>query len=300
MRQGLGRVTGAGLRLHGLLAMFLALALPVLADDPIEEELVFVSGDTRLAGTLVRPRERQPFAAVVFVHGSGPQHRGLELARRFSSAGIAAFVYDKRGVGASGGRYEGKQAVSGPNIDLLAQDAAAALDAIAKIPLLHSVPLGLAGISQAGWIVPLAAGKNRIAQFLVLWSGPVCRVSEEDIYSNYTGDLDGDSVPSFAEALRSRTSPYVWPDFLGIDSDPITSLSDLSIPGLWIFGAQDGSIPVDLSIDRLQRLINQGFAYEYILVPGVGHNSISETFEEVRGWMERRFQGNSSSSKSLL
>ena len=48
---------------------------------------------------------------------------------------------------------------------------------------MKGIPVGFAGISQAGWIAPLAAERSGLARFLVLWSGPVCRVSEEDIYS---------------------------------------------------------------------------------------------------------------------
>ena len=52
--------------------------------------------------------------------------------------------------------------------------------------IVEGSPIGFAGISQAGWIAPLAAERSDLAKFLVLWSGPVCKVSEEDIFSIYT------------------------------------------------------------------------------------------------------------------
>ena len=88
----------------------------------------------------------------------------------------------------------------------------------------------------------------------MLWSGPVCKVSEEDIFSKYTSDADGQTAPPYEEALKSRTEKYIWPEFLGRDTDASEDLEKLSIPGLWIFSDNDSSIPVDLSIDRLQRL----------------------------------------------
>ncbi|MEM6646564.1 MAG: alpha/beta hydrolase [Bacteroidota bacterium] len=251
------------------------------------EEVTFQSQGVALAGSIVRPADLPPTAAVVFVHGSGPQERNLALAQRFAAHGIAALVYDKRGVGASGGDYESQQSVSGMNIDLLADDAAAALETLAAHPRLGDVPLGLTGISQAGWIVPRAAEKTDAVDFILLWSGPVCAVSEEDIYSKYTRDLDGQRVPSYREALDARETPYIWPDFLGTDTDPVTSLAQLDIPGLWIFGANDGSVPVDLSIEHLEPLRQAGHAYHYVLFSGVGHNNIGETFATAVDWIER-------------
>ncbi|MEO1081412.1 MAG: alpha/beta hydrolase [Pseudomonadota bacterium] len=252
------------------------------------QDIEFISGDATLSGSLVLPAEGSaPRAVVVFVHGSGPQERSLPLAKYFARSGIGAFVYDKRGVGKSGGRYEAAQAVSGHNIDRLAEDAAAALAALRERSALDGAALGLAGISQAGWIAPLAAHKSGLAEFLLLWSGPVCKVSEEDIFSKYTNDRDTRGVPSYAEALAARKSPYRWPDFLGIDSDPSTSLRRLSTPGLWIFGGQDGSIPVDLSMERLDVLRGEGLPYEYVLFSESGHNNIPETFATAVGWLER-------------
>lgn len=250
-------------------------------------EVEFESHGARLSGSLVLPRERPVRAAVVFIHGSGKQTRNLDWARRFADAGIAALVYDKRGTGKSGGEYEGNQSVSGMNIELLADDAVAAIDALARQPALKDAPLGFTGISQAGWIAPLAARKTRLAKFLVLWSGPVSKVSEEDIYSKHTRDAGGATVPSYAQALAARQQEYVWPDFLGRDTDSGEDLAALDIPGLWIFSDNDGSIPVDLSIQRLQALRRQGHAFDYALFSGLGHDNMERTFEVATDWIER-------------
>jgi pimeloyl-ACP methyl ester carboxylesterase len=121
----------------------------------------------------------------------------------------------------------------------------------------------------------------------VLWSGPVCKVSEEDIFSKYTSDADGQTAPPYREALNARKEKYVWPDFLGKDTDPSDSLEKLSIPGLWIFSDNDRSIPVDLSIDRLQRLRRGGHRYDHVLFPGLGHNNMDRTFSAATDWIKR-------------
>jgi uncharacterized protein len=251
------------------------------------ENVEFVSHGARLSGSIVLPADGPAKAAVVFVHGSGKQERDLGLATRFAQAGIAALVYDKRGAGKSGGTYEGEQSVSGMNIALLADDAVAALTKLASHPPLKGVRVGFAGISQAGWIAPLAAEKTPLAKFLVLWSGPVTKVSEEDIYSKHTADRDGSKLPSYDDAVRARKVAYIWPDFLGKDTDAAENLKGLSIPGLWLFSDNDGSIPVQLSIERLRQLRVDGHKFDYVLFSGLGHNNIDGTFATAIDWIKR-------------
>jgi len=273
--------------------LFLALLVPAMAcaapagvaGKPRIEEVEFPSHGVTLAGSIAWPGDGVVRAAVVFIHGSGKQERNLALAARFAEAGIAALVYDKRGVGKSGGEYEFNQNVSERNLLLLADDASAALDVLVSRPALRGKPIGFAGISQAGWIAPLAAQRSGAAKFLVLWSGPVCKVSEEDIYSKYTQDADAKTVPSYRQALNARTEKYIWPDFMGADTDPVTSLRELSIPGLWIFSDNDGSIPVDLSTAGLDALKKSGHQYEYVIVPGLGHNNMDGTFDTATNWI---------------
>ena len=254
--------------------------------DRIKEENVeFMSNGVKLEGTIFSPGK--PYAAIVFVHGSGMQKRNLSIAKQFANQGIAAFVYDKRGVGKSEGEFVGVNSANGHNLKLLAEDALQAFNVIAAHPKLKNIPVGLSGISQAGWIIPIAAQKNELIDFIVLWSGPVCKVSEEDIYSIYTNDKDFKNIPTYDEALKSRKTKYIWPSFLGEDIDSSSYLEDIEIPGLWIFGSQDGSIPVDLSVNRLNSLINNNKKYEYIIFDGLGHNNILQTFNYAVDWIKK-------------
>jgi dienelactone hydrolase len=64
----------------------------------------------------------------------------------------------------------GTNNIDSANLHLLAQDARAAVNLLKqKLP---SLPIGLLGFSQAGWIIPLAATDNPLVQFMVLFSGP--------------------------------------------------------------------------------------------------------------------------------
>jgi len=268
------------------LLLMCLVCLPAMATGPQIEEVSFESRGVTVAGSIVLP-EGEIRAALVFIHGSGKQERSLHWGKRFAEAGIAALVYDKRGAGQSGGEYEGNQSVSEKNLLLLADDASAAVTRLAAHPRMKGQPVGLAGISQAGWIAPLTANRNPLVKFLVLWSGPVCKVSEEDIYSKFTSDKDGAVAPPYELALRARTQKYVWPDFLGRDTDAAEDIARLSIPGLWIFSDNDSSIPVDLSIGKLKGLRARGFRYDYVLFSGPGHNNMDRTFNLATEWMVR-------------
>ena len=273
-----------------LLLLSCAWSLQVAAEDLRTEEIEFVSHGAKLSGSIVLPAG-DIHAAVVFIHGSGKQARNPNLAMLFARDGVAALVYDKRGAGKSGGEYESNHNVGEKNLALLADDAVSALRSLAAHPALKGKPVGFAGISQAGWIAPLAAQRSDQAKFLLMWSGPVCKVSEEDIFSKYTGDANSGVVPPYAEALKARTEKYIWPDFLGRDTDSSEDLARLSIPGLWIFSDNDTSIPVDLSIESLKRLRRDGHRYDYALFSGLGHDNLERTFSVATDWI-RRFAAN--------
>ena len=267
------------------------LICPRIAMGTEVEDVVFKSHGVQLSGSIVFPKKEPIVSSVVFVHGSGKQKRNLGLARWFASKGIAALVYDKRGTGKSEGTYVQGENVSEKNLNLLADDAVAAIEVLHEHPKLNGIPAGYVGVSQAGWIIPLAAEKSSIPKYIALWSGPVCKVSEEFMLSLFTKDKDYenlDGVPDFKFIEEEVKEQFVWPENFGKDIDPSDSLANLSIPGLWIYGGKDGSIPVDLSISRLTLLINEGQKnYEYSLFPNLGHNNIDSTFSTMTSWIKK-------------
>jgi len=66
----------------------------------------FESGGVKLIGRLILPRGGGKVPVVVLVHGSEHDSalKFYALQRMFPAQGIGAFVYDKRGTGASGGQ----------------------------------------------------------------------------------------------------------------------------------------------------------------------------------------------------
>ena len=100
---------------------------------------------------------------------------------------MAVLAYDKRGIGQSAGFYPGASPTADA-IDVLARDAAAAARFLARQPGIDPRRVGIAGQSQAGWIVPLAATREHAIRFLVLFSGPAVTADENDLFQNLTGE----------------------------------------------------------------------------------------------------------------
>ena len=100
-------------------------------------------------------------------------------AEHLAGLGVMSIVPDKRGVGGTGGAFERNNNSSKANLELLAGDAVAALDYAAKLPNVDAARLGLFGVSQAGWVAPMAAVATDRARFIIMVTGPAVSVREE-------------------------------------------------------------------------------------------------------------------------
>ncbi|HMM03027.1 MAG: alpha/beta hydrolase family protein [Dysgonomonas sp.] len=259
--------------------------------DVTAEDIRFESAGVTLAGTIYTPRHSH--AAVVLVHGSGQAPRMREFASLLAEKGISVLTYDKRGVGESEGIYAGPEVgtnnVDSANLTLLAKDASTALNVLHQLD--KNIPIGLVGISQAGWIIPIAANNNPIVDFMVLFSGAVIPTLDQLIFQHYTegkpdfwdSHTDADVrkyIPEARERISNEPDRYQLDQF--VSTDPCDVLSKLSIPGLWLFGDKDVQVPVRLSMDSLNSLKAQGRYYDYCLFSTLGHNTaFSDSTEPV-------------------
>lgn len=277
--------------------LLLLIALPGFAfaqsDGITVQDVKFESKGITLAGSIVKPEK--PFAAVVIVHGSDPVKREMEFAKRLAKEGIAVLTYDKRGVGESGGVYVGPSVgtnnIDSANLNLLSQDADAAVKKFQTYLKNKKIPIGLVGFSQAGWIIPMAAGKNPEIRFMVLFSCPTITTLEQLRFQFYTnGDTNFWENHTQAEALEHTKND---PDkYQFAPTDPKVSLNTLSIPGLWLYGEKDIQIPVRLCIEHLNTFKAQGKPYDYALFNKLGHNTSSvkdtEPFDIAVQWIKQK------------
>lgn len=238
------------------------------------ENIKFKSAGIILAGTIFKPT--RPKASLVLVHGSGQEKRMTKIATLLAEKGFAVLTYDKRGVGESGGIYAGPEVgtnnIDSANLNLLALDASEASQTLlAHLTGKHGEH-GLMGFSQAGWVIPLAAARNKKIKFMVIFSGPVVSTLEQLRFQFYTqGNLKFWETHTEAQArehMRSDPDKYKFEPI-----DPRYALSKLSIPGLWIFGGKDIQAPVGLSTEHLDELKATGKPYHHQLFPELGHNT---------------------------
>ncbi|HET8742814.1 MAG TPA: alpha/beta hydrolase [Gaiella sp.] len=206
----------------------------------------FRSGGAMLAGTLFVPPGRGRRAAVAYVTGSGPTTREYlpELQALLLHNGVAVLAYDKRGIGGSGGSYPGDSPTEFA-IDQLARDAAAAARFLAGRAEVDPARIGLAGHSQAGWIMPLAATREPAIRFLVTFSGPAVTADENDLYQTLAGE--GEHPQRMTDAAIDARVERAGPG--GVD--PMPWISALGIPALWLYGSLDHIVPPRLSAKRL-------------------------------------------------
>lgn len=160
-----------------------SVAKKIRPQDPLpplpyySEEVTFANKKAKgvtLAGTLTVPKGSGPFPAVILISGSGPQDRNEELlghkpflvlSDHLTRHGIIVLRYDDRGYGASTGDHSTATSAD------FATDANAAMKYLMSRKDLNISVAGFAGHSEGGVIAPMAAAKNKQADFLVLLAG---------------------------------------------------------------------------------------------------------------------------------
>jgi pimeloyl-ACP methyl ester carboxylesterase len=164
-----------------------------------QEEVTFKNGDVTLAGTLLIPEskgKRRP--ALVFTHGSGPVLREVMwgLGYLFVARGFVVLSYDKRGVGKSTGNW--REA----SFEDLADDAVAAARFLQARTDIAANQIGFWGLSQGGWIAPLAASRFPDAAFAIALSGGGLSPAETELFdTEYELTKAGYAANEISDAL---------------------------------------------------------------------------------------------------
>jgi dienelactone hydrolase len=163
----------------------------------------FTSGGVKLIGRLILPPGRERVPLVVLVQGA-EHDSALEfnfLQRLLPAEGVGAFVYDKRGTGASGGNYT-------QDYSTLAADAVAALEEARRLAGPRAGRVGYQGGSQGGWVAPLAA-LNRPVDFVIVSFGlavsPLAAERESiehEVRAHIPGPAGAKAADSFANAIE--------------------------------------------------------------------------------------------------
>jgi dipeptidyl aminopeptidase/acylaminoacyl peptidase len=226
-----------------------------------------------LGGMLFVPRGDGPFPAAVVIHGSGTSSRSngwySTLAHDLVERGILVLLPDKRGSEESGGDWQTA------SFEDLATDTTAAVDFLAGLGNPRISRIGVIGMSQGGWIAPIAAERSAAIDYLVTFSGATVPPAEQLYYEEVNNLRQFGFLPGIAHGLASLSSRWVMyiaqSDFWhGVRAfDPIWYWQDLNVDALFVFGEGDTNVPISASIDKIEAVGNPRF--KLVIFPGSGH-----------------------------
>jgi uncharacterized protein len=260
-----------------------------------------------LAGTLTLPEAPTPAPVVIGVHGAEGGTRSFHLLRHLEAtlppAGIGTLLFDRRGEGESTGD------AAAASYEQLAADVRGWLRHLAADPRVDGERIGLWGISQGGWIAPLAAAGSREAAFLVAVSSagvtPGAQMDfavralmreaghgDEEVTRALSLRRAMDAVSAGrmpvadAQALLLAAVGEPWFGLVFVPSDASLvdaswaeemefdirpALRRLELPVLLFFGEHDRWIPVAESADVWRAELGPDADLTVVSLPGTGH-----------------------------
>ena len=83
----------------------------------------------------------------------------------------------------------------------------AIVDYLAREPGVDADRIGLIGVSQAGWIMPLAAARSEAVAFFISISGAASAVGVSDHYDDIAEDLDSGAITEALAAFDEARAP---------------------------------------------------------------------------------------------
>src|SRR5688500_2445273 len=205
---------------------------PPAAASPIEErDITFANGPVTLAGTLLLPKTGSSLPAVVFLHGSGAEGRWASrfLAVQLANRGIAALIFDKRGVGGSSGDWRRA------TLEDLAADGAAAIARLRHEPRIDPRRIGLHGHSQGGTLAPLVAARAPGLAFIIGSSAAGLPTDSTEVFSILNSVYPRATSADDSASARTYTSELVAVAYHGRPRARLDSLATALRDRPWFF-----------------------------------------------------------------
>jgi pimeloyl-ACP methyl ester carboxylesterase len=235
-----------------------------------EEEVFLRAGRALLGCTLAIPPGSGKRPGIVFAHGAGPAPRAYNSINSlfFNHLGLATLSCDKRGVGQSGGTYPG-EFPSASAVDQYARDVEAQARFLAAQSEIDAARVGVAGASQAGWVMPLATAREPAIRFMIGFVSPTLTQGETDLWANLNGQ--GETPPTRTDEDMEAEVRRAGPS--GVD--PMPSIRAMQVPALWLYGGKDRTVPSRLCVERLEPVTREpGRDFTYRVFPGGTHGLV--------------------------
>lgn len=223
---------------------------------PIEvEEITFQSDHFTVVGTLQMPTAEGKHPAIIMVHGDGGINRTdsgkyRPIMERFLRAGYAVFSWDKPGTGKSTGEF-----VDGAWI--ITDWASILVDAVELLEEHLAIDpdrIGVWGISQGGYVMPLALTMTDDIAFMIVVSGPgmdgidqfAYLIGQQVLCAGYSEEEASLAQQSFAGLARAGTYQEYQENWVVLSS--IEMPEAISFTGKDLTSEEDW-VPWDRNVD---------------------------------------------------
>lgn len=258
----------------------------------------FENDNISLAGALYLPDSTTGKSFPTFIIAQRSGFFGNEYYQQFiqplCKLGYAVFLFDKRGTGDSQGKFIPLSVKNSPEVfSQLASDLVAAYNHLKTLSQVDPNKIGFFGISQGGWIVPIAEQKLNGVYAVIILSGPTITVGQNFYYSKYSGEGRKKNKVNLEE-LTEKTKLYIE----NSGFDPAPYIKTFQSPALWIFGEKDRTIPAKYCIESLKTLFpseKQQLLTSFLL-PNATHDLLDESsgknlndFNLISEWLKKNF-----------
>jgi uncharacterized protein len=263
----------------------------------LARDVTFKNGAVTLSGTLLLPRTGGWHRAILFLHGAGAEGRWANryLAQKFAERGVAALVYDKRGVGQSTGDWKTSYFWD------LAGDAAAGIRFLQAQPGVDATHVGIYGHGEGATIAPLVAERASDLRFLIasaaaglapaaieryslgnsmgLWRLPPGERADAEAYLDELVDVAyHGKARTTLEAMRARfkgrswyfTPPPADSSYWTVSRnagryDPLSHWENVHASVFLVYGEHDERVPAEASLAAILAALKRGDHGQHIL-----------------------------------
>ncbi|MFI7222383.1 alpha/beta hydrolase family protein [Nonomuraea angiospora] len=234
-----------------------------MPDDLAAAEVRFQgSGGLVLHGSVISPagaRARSGRAGVVLVHGAGTGTKRDKLlgeAVAFARQGLSVLIYDKRSEGYS--LFE-------RSYSQLADDALGAVRTLRRQPGVDPAKVGIWGLSEGGWVAPLAASRSKDISFVILVGANGLQPLRQQTWAVAAGLRKAGVSGSFVD--RAEPTMYRVIADAGMFPepyyDPEPVIASLRQPVLGIWGVHDLLTPPRETPPIFARALEKGGNRQY-------------------------------------
>ncbi len=245
------------------------------------KDFCFTSHGTILSGSCWLPFSARPYPLILMVHPANQPERSCSyynhFIRQLPMRGIGFSVFDRRGSGSSGGNFDTA------DFSLFADDVVAAVDSIRKMNIDIS-GIHLMGISQGGWIAPIAVAHGAVIDSLILGSACGVSPSEQMTYAAFNALQAagyGRDVLDLARTLRWKVDDYYR---TGIGRQELQLFIDYFSKEPWFrlcFLPGDGLLPLSVSDSKWALELD----YDPLAIWSQVHSKVLFLYGEVDEWV---------------